>query len=133
MEKVADNKGIALDRAAAGNASGHTNHAPSSWGDIIKNNVGKMPAAPRELHVPAADAVEKQINDKGTGQTAAEHYDATGGGRAKVVPNFERAMGKEGGVFVDGLGDLLPTNVQGGIKDLGGVVREHILPPIDKK
>jgi hypothetical protein len=133
MEKVADNKGIPLDRAAAaGNASGHANHAPASWGDIIKNNVGKMPDAPAPSLVPAADAVKKEIDDRSLNRRASDHYDDIGGSRNNNDINFERALETEGGVLKDGLGRVT-DKVLGKIEDLGGSVRGHVLPSNDKK
>ena len=134
IEKVADNRGIPIDRtAAAGNASGHSNHAPSSWGDILKNNVGKMPAAPVPPSVPAADAVKKDIDNKNLGQNAMGHYNEKGGIGGTNARNLGGALMKEGGVLGEGVNDLLPKNILSGIKDLGGTVRENVLPSNDRK
>jgi hypothetical protein len=133
MDRIASNGGIPIDRAAAaGNASGHTNHAPSSWGDIIKNNVGRMPAAPAHPSVPRADAVKKDIDNKNLGHDAMDHYDEKGGLGGTNTKNLEGAMWTEGGVLKDGLKDLA-HNIPNGIKDLGGAVREKVFPSNDKK
>lgn len=133
MEKVADNRGIPIDRAAAvGNASGHTNHAPSSWGDILKNNAGKMPTAPVLPSVPAADAVKKDIDNKNLGQNAMGHYNEKGGARGTNAHNLEGALMKEGGEFGGKLGTLRHM-AEDKLKDLGGSVRENVLPTDSKK
>ena len=132
MEKVADNRGIPLDRATAGNASGHSNHAPSSWGDILKNNVGKMPIAPVPPPVPTADAVKKDIDNKNLGQNAMDRYNEKGGVRGTNATNLEGALMKEGGEFKNKLGTLRHM-AEDNLKDLGGSVRENVLPSDSKK
>jgi hypothetical protein len=95
-----------MEKVAAGNAPGHTNHAPASWGDIIRNNAGKMPDAPAPSHVPAADAVKKDIQDKNLGRDAMGHYNENGVVRRWNASNLEGAVMKEGGVLWEQAGKL---------------------------
>jgi hypothetical protein len=122
------------------NAAGHgAPKAPSSWGDIIKNNVGKIPGSPvKDLHVPSADDVKELNENRSLGQSAVDHYDKMGGGREWNIHKFEKALDKDASVLVhhgwDSLKDGLGLDkAKGKLEDLGGAVREKIMPPADHK
>ena len=81
--------------------------APSGWGDIIKNHVGKMPVSPggdnaspdhpvKDLHVPAADHVQELIGKKDLSASVRKAHDEKGGDQETNGSNFSSsALGTE--------------------------------------
>jgi hypothetical protein len=91
-----------------------------------------MPAAPVPPSVPAADAVKKDIDNKNLGQNAMGHYNEKGGARGTNAHNLEGALMKDGREFGHDLVKL-KNMAEDKLKDLGGSVRENVLPSDSKK
>ena len=81
--------------------------APSGWGDIIKNTVGKMPTSPggdnastdhpvKDLHVPAIGRVQELIGKKDLSASVRKAHDEKGGDQETNGSNFSSsALGTE--------------------------------------
>ena len=71
--------------------------------------------------------MKKDIDNKNLGQNAMGHYNEKGGARGTNATNLEGALMKEGGEFGGKL-NVLNSMAKDKIKELGGSVREYVLP-----
>ena len=130
--KLSDNGIVPVAGNHKGPALQDAPKAPSGWGDIIKNHVGKMPASPggdnastdhpvKDLHVPAADRVQELIGKKDLSKSLQNENE-----KISSIPNtnFENAMGIEAKRVYNELGGKEINNALG---DLGKIVRDKVM------